>query len=52
VGAVLGEYLSRRQWGQAGKVGLGTWIGLLLGTAGKIAVIFAMVGLFATAYFL
>lgn len=50
VGAVAGEYLSRRNLGQAGKVGIGTWIGLMLGTAGKIAVIFAMVGLFVTAY--
>lgn len=52
VGAVLGEYLSRRNWEQAGKVGIGTWIGLIVGTAGKLAVIFAMVGLFVTAYWL
>lgn len=52
LGAVLGEYLSRRNWEQAGKVGIGTWLGLLLGTAGKIAVIFAMVGLFVAAYVL
>ncbi|HET9225103.1 MAG TPA: DUF456 domain-containing protein [Thermoanaerobaculia bacterium] len=50
VGAVLGEYLSRRNWEQAGKVGIGTWIGLIVGTAGKLAVIFTMVGLFVTAY--
>lgn len=50
VGAMLGEYMSRRNWEQAGKVGFGTWIGLIVGTAGKIAVIFAMVGLFVTAY--
>ncbi|HWM94868.1 MAG TPA: DUF456 family protein [Thermoanaerobaculia bacterium] len=50
LGAVVGEYLSRRNWEQAGRVGIGTWIGLILGTAGKIAVIFAMVGLFVTAY--
>lgn len=50
VGAVIGEYLSRRNWEQAGKVGIGTWVGLIVGTAGKLAVIFAMVGLFVTAY--
>lgn len=50
VGAALGEYLSRRNWEQAGKVGIGTWIGLIVGTAGKLAVIFTMVGLFVTAY--
>lgn len=52
VGAALGEYLSRRNWEQAGKVGIGTWIGLIVGTAGKLAVIFTMVGLFVTAYLL
>ena len=50
IGAVLGEYLSRRNWEQAGKVGIGTWIGMIVGTAGKLAVIFTMVGLFVTAY--
>ena len=29
VGAALGEYLARRSLRQAGKVGLGTWLGLL-----------------------
>lgn len=52
IGAVVGEYLSRRNWEQAGKVGIGTWIGLIVGTAGKLAVIFTMVGLFVTAYLL
>lgn len=50
LGAVAGEYITRRNWGQAGKVGIGTWIGIVLGTAGKLAVIFAMVGLFVLAY--
>jgi uncharacterized protein len=52
VGAALGEYVSRRDLRQAGKVGIGTWIGLILGTAGKLAVIFAMVGLFVLSYLL
>lgn len=50
VGAVLGEYLTQRNWRQAGKVGLGTWLGLLLGTAAKIALVFTMLGIFLTAY--
>jgi uncharacterized protein YqgC (DUF456 family) len=50
VGAALGEYLSRRDLRQAGRVGIGTWIGLILGMAGKLAVIFAMVGLFVLSY--
>lgn len=52
VGAALGEYLARRDLRQAGRVGIGTWIGLILGTAGKLAVIFAMVGLFVLSYLL
>jgi uncharacterized protein YqgC (DUF456 family) len=51
VGAVVGEYLARRNHEQAVKVGVGTWIGLLLGTAGKLALIFMMIGIFSFAYF-
>jgi uncharacterized protein len=50
VGAVLGEYLQRRDWAQASRVGLGTWLGMLLGIAGKLALIFTMVGIFVLAY--
>jgi uncharacterized protein YqgC (DUF456 family) len=50
VGAVLGEYISQKDWNRAGKVGLGTWLGLIFGTAAKIAVAFAMLGVFVTAY--
>jgi|SRR5215216_4842104 len=50
VGAVLGEYLTRRDWEQARKAGLGAWIGFILGTAGKLAVTFAMLGVFVFAY--
>lgn len=52
VGAVLGEYIALRDWGQAGKVGFGTWLGLLFGTAAKIALSFAMVGIFVASYVL
>jgi len=50
-GAVLGEYAHRRNLGQAGRVGIGAWIGFALGVAGKIAIAFAMLGIFAGAYF-
>jgi uncharacterized protein YqgC (DUF456 family) len=50
VGAVLGEYLARRNWQQAGKAGVGTWLGLVFGTAAKLALIFTMLGIFLTAY--
>ena len=49
-GAVLGEYLARKDWAQARRVGLGTWLGMLLGIAGKLALIFTMVGIFVLAY--
>lgn len=50
VGAVLGEYISQKDWNRAGKVGLGTWLGLIFGTAAKIALAFAMLGVFVMAY--
>jgi len=50
VGAVIGEYATRRDWAQAGKVGVGTWIGMLIAVAGKLALIFTMVGIFVFAY--
>jgi uncharacterized protein YqgC (DUF456 family) len=50
VGAVAGEYLTRRDWTQARRAGFGAWLGFILGTAGKLALTFAMVGLFALAY--
>jgi uncharacterized protein YqgC (DUF456 family) len=52
VGAVLGEYWARRDWRQAHKVGFGTWFGLLLAAVGKLAIVFAMIGLFAASYYL
>jgi uncharacterized protein YqgC (DUF456 family) len=51
VGAVAGELLVNRDWKNAGKVGVGTSIGLLLGVAAKVAVTFMMLGVFAFAYF-
>lgn len=52
LGAMLGEYWARKDWRQAQQVGLGTWLGIVVGTAAKLALVFAMVGLFAAAYFL
>lgn len=52
VGAVIGEYISRKDLLQAGKAGVGTWLGILLGIAMKLALVFAMVGIFIMAYFL
>jgi uncharacterized protein YqgC (DUF456 family) len=49
VGAAVGEFIAQRDWSRAGKVGIATWIGLLLGTAVKVAIVFAMVGAFVFA---
>jgi uncharacterized protein YqgC (DUF456 family) len=50
LGAVAGEFYARRTLGQAGKVGLGTWLGLVLGAIAKIAVGFLMIGIFFAAW--
>ena len=49
VGAAVGEYVAQRDLRRAGRVGIATWIGLLLGTAAKVAIAFAMVGIFVFA---
>jgi uncharacterized protein YqgC (DUF456 family) len=46
VGAVVGELLARRDVMQAGKAGVAAWIGFVIGTLGKLAIMFAMVGIF------
>lgn len=51
VGAFAGEYLARGRLGEAGKVGLGTWLGIVVGAAIKIGTAFLMLAAFAFAYF-
>jgi uncharacterized protein YqgC (DUF456 family) len=46
VGAVLGELSARRGLSAAARSGWGTALGLVLGIAGKLALGFAMIGLF------
>jgi hypothetical protein len=55
VGALIGELLwlrgvGHRELGQATKVGLGTWLGIVVGTVLKLGVAFVMVGLFVLAW--
>ena len=52
VGAVAGELSANRPLLHAGKAGLGTWLGLLLGSVAKLTLAFLMVGVFATAWLL
>jgi uncharacterized protein YqgC (DUF456 family) len=49
VGAAIGEYIAQRDLRRAGHVGVATWLGLLAGTAAKIAIAFAMIGAFVVA---
>jgi uncharacterized protein YqgC (DUF456 family) len=44
LGAFAGEIIAQSSLRHATKVGLGTWVGLLLGTAAKVAVALTMVG--------
>jgi len=51
-GAVAGEYYAERDLSRAGKVGFGAWLGMVLGSALKLAVVFVMVGWFVAAFVL
>lgn len=52
LGALLGELWHTRGLRRATHVGLATWVGLLLGTVLKLALAFAMLGLFVLAWWL
>jgi uncharacterized protein len=64
VGAVAGEWFAQRQktadlqveQGQyhvrAAKVGLATWVGMIVGTAVKLALVLTIVGIFVAAYWI
>lgn len=57
VGALVGELLHRRRLGSsdlgnAAKIGFGTWLGILFGIVLKLGLAFAMLGLFALAWWL
>ncbi|MES2404521.1 MAG: DUF456 family protein [Pseudomonadota bacterium] len=49
VGAVVGQLASGSRMDHAARVGFGTWIGLLIGTAIKLATAFMMLGSFTLA---
>jgi uncharacterized protein YqgC (DUF456 family) len=46
VGAAVGEYIARRNEERALKVGLATWLGMLVGLVAKVVLGFMMVGVF------
>lgn len=49
-GAVIGELSAKRALREAGRAGMGTWLGLILGSIAKLSLAFLMLGVFATAY--
>jgi hypothetical protein len=56
MGALTGELLHGRKFnqhglGQATRVGFGTWMGIVFGVVLKLTLAFAMIGLFALAWF-
>jgi uncharacterized protein YqgC (DUF456 family) len=52
VGAAIGEFIARQDALRAGRIGLATWLGLLVGTAAKIAIAFTIIGIFVVAMIL
>jgi len=49
-GAVVAELTSGRGAQQAGRSGYGVWLGIVLGTAAKLAIAFLMLGVFLAKY--
>jgi uncharacterized protein YqgC (DUF456 family) len=49
VGAAAGEYLAQRQSHRALKVGIATWLGLMVGLITKVVIVFMMIGIFVVA---
>jgi uncharacterized protein YqgC (DUF456 family) len=49
VGAAAGEFIARRNHGQAMKVGIATWLGLMAGMLAKFVLAFMMIGIYAVA---
>jgi len=52
VGAVAGEFLARGRLAQAGKVGLGTWLGLIVAAVAKVVIAFLMIATFFASWIL
>lgn len=49
VGAAAGEWMARRDEMRAMRVGVATWLGLLIGMVAKVALAFVMVGIYIVA---
>ncbi|HRK57003.1 MAG TPA: DUF456 domain-containing protein [Burkholderiaceae bacterium] len=49
VGAAVGEMMAHQDIARAGRVGMATWVGLMVATVLKLAIVFLMIGLFVVA---
>ena len=49
VGAAVGEFLARRDHERALKVGVATWLGVMVGLVSKVVIAFMMIGVFVAA---
>ena len=49
VGAAVGEYIARKDQTRAVKVGVATWVGIMVGLIAKVVLAFIMVGIFVAA---
>ena len=49
VGAAVGEYMARKNEAQALKVGVATWLGIMVGLIAKVVIAFVMIGIFVVA---
>lgn len=49
VGAAIGEFLARRDQIRAARVGIATWIGIMIGLIAKVVMAFIMLGIFVAA---
>jgi uncharacterized protein YqgC (DUF456 family) len=49
VGAAVGEYLAQKDHARAAKVGMATWVGIMVGLIAKVVLAFIMVGIFSAA---
>jgi len=51
IGAVLGELSGGRDLARSGRAGVGAWLGVVVATAVKLALVFLMIGVFAFSFF-
>jgi len=50
IGAVAGELVARQKLDQASRVGVATWLGMMIGTLAKLAIALTMIGVFIVSY--